>query len=70
MKEDANTGSRYTVVRENLGVEEETTMISTSLETLQKHQGRQGHKVLPSATNNIIEAYTGNDVSHKEVRTS
>ena len=34
MKENAKTGSRYTVVRENLGVEEGTTATSTSLETL------------------------------------
>ena len=34
MKEDAKTGLRYTVVRENLGVEEGTTATSTSLETL------------------------------------
>jgi hypothetical protein len=37
-----------------------------------EHRVRQGHKLLPSANpkGNIIEAYTGNDVSHKEVRTS
>jgi hypothetical protein len=33
MKENANTGSRYTVVRENLGIEEGTTATSMNLET-------------------------------------
>jgi hypothetical protein len=33
MKENANAGSRYTVERENLGIEEEMTATSTSLET-------------------------------------
>jgi len=53
-----------TVARENLGVEEGMTATSTSgaeaPDTNNCHQ----------QTNNIIEAYTGNDVSHKEVRTS
>jgi hypothetical protein len=33
MKENANAGSRYTVVRENLGIEAEMTATSMSLET-------------------------------------
>jgi len=33
MKEKAKTGWRYTIVRENLGIEEGTTATSMSLET-------------------------------------
>ncbi len=64
MKENANAGSRYTVIRENLGIEEGTTATSMSgAKAPDTNFCRQ-------RPNNIIEAYTGNDVSHKEVRTS
>jgi hypothetical protein len=64
MKENAKTGSRYTVERENLGVEAGTTATSTSgAEAPDTNLCRQ-------RTNNIIEAYTGNDAGHKEDRTS
>jgi hypothetical protein len=52
-----------TVFRENLGVETGIPAISTSL------PGRDT-KLWYQRLNNIIEAYTGNDVGHKEVRTS
>jgi len=63
MKEYAKMGSRYTFAGENLGIEEGMTATSMSL----LHRDT---KLCHQRTNNIIEAYTGNDVSHKEDRTS
>jgi hypothetical protein len=50
-------------LRENLGVETRILATSTGL------PGRNT-KLWYQRLNNIIEAYTGNDVGHKEVSTS
>jgi hypothetical protein len=52
-----------TIARENLGVEEWDDSDFSE-------PGNRNTNFCRQRSNNIIEAYTGNDVSHKEVRTS
>jgi hypothetical protein len=63
MKEALRSVREVTVKRENLGVEAGIPATSTSL------PGRDTKRWY-QRLNNIIEAYTGNDVGHKEDRTS